>query len=201
MAGGAIVLRIPMIFALGFLAQFLIGGLSGIWVASPPLDYQAHDSYIVVAHFHYTLMAGSVFGLFAGVYYWFPKVTGRLLGERLGRVHFWLLAIGTNVTFFPMFFLGQDGMPRRVADYRGADGWEGLNGVATVGSWVIALGLLAFALNVALAFLRRPDAGPDPWDAQTLEWATASPPPPGNFTELPPVRSPQPLLDAKEAPA
>jgi cytochrome c oxidase subunit 1 len=199
MVGGTILLRSPMLFAIGFLVQFLVGGLSGIWVASPPLDYQAHDSYIVVAHFHYTLMAGSVFGLFAGVYYWFPKVTGRLLGERLGKVHFWLLALGTNLTFFPMFFVGQDGMPRRIADYRPADGWQTLNSIETVGSWIIALGLLAFALNVALAFVRRPDAGPDPWGAQTLEWATSSPPPPGNFGVLPPVRSAQPLLDAREA--
>jgi cytochrome c oxidase subunit 1 len=198
MIGGALILRTPMLFALGFLAQFLVGGLSGIWVASPPLDYQAHESYIVVAHFHYTLMAGSVFGLFAGVYYWFPKVTGRLLGERLGRAHFWLLALGTNMTFLPMFFLGQDGMPRRVADYARSEGWQTLNTVATVGSWVVALGLLAFAANVALTFLRTPDAGPDPWDAQTLEWATSSPPPHGNFATLPPVRSAQPLLDAKE---
>jgi len=201
MVGGTIALRTPMLFAIGFLVQFLVGGLSGIWVASPPLDYQAHDSYIVVAHFHYTLMAGSVFGLFAGVYYWFPKVTGRLLGERLGKAHFWLLALGTNLTFFPMFFVGQDGMPRRIADYRPADGWQTLNSIETVGSWIIALGLLAFALNVALAFVRRPDAGPDPWGAQTLEWATSSPPPPGNFGVLPPVRSAQPLLDAREAAA
>jgi cytochrome c oxidase subunit 1 len=200
MIGGAILLRTPMLFALGFLAQFLVGGLTGIWVASPTLDYQAHDSYFVVAHFHYTLMAGSVFGLFAAAYYWFPKVTGRLLGERLGRVHFWLLVVGVNLTFFPMFFLGEDGMPRRVADYRPSDHFQTLNVVATVGSWIIALGLLAFAANVALAFLRAPDAGPDPWGAQTLEWATSSPPPRHNFDgPLPPVRSPQPLLDAREA--
>lgn len=200
LAGGALVLRTPVLFALGFLVQFLIGGLSGIWVASPPLDYQAHDSYIVVAHFHYTLMAGSVFGLFAGIYYWFPKVTGRLLGERLGRWHFWLLALGTNLTFFPMFFVGNEGMPRRVADYRHADGWQTLNSLETAGSWIIALGLAAFVLNLALTALRRPVAGPDPWGAQTLEWATSSPPPPENFAgPLPPVRSPQPLLDAREA--
>jgi cytochrome c oxidase subunit 1 len=200
LAGGAIVVTTPMLFALAFLVQFLVGGLSGIWVASPPLDYQAHDSYIVVAHFHYTLMAGSVFGLFAGIYYWFPKVTGRLLGDRLGRAHFWLLALGTNLTFFPMFFVGQEGMPRRVADYRHVDGWQTLNSLETVGSWIIALGLLAFALNLALAALRTPDAGPDPWGAQTLEWTTSSPPPPGNFTgPLPPVRSPQPLLDLEAA--
>ena len=115
MVGGALVLRTPMLFALAFIVQFLVGGLSGIYVASPPLDYHVHDSYFVVAHFHYTLLAGSVFGFFAGVYYWWPKVTGRLLGERLGRVHFWLFVIGTNTTFIPQFILGYDGMPRRIA--------------------------------------------------------------------------------------
>jgi cytochrome c oxidase subunit 1 len=201
MLGGALVLRTPMLFAIAFLAQFLLGGLSGIWVASPTLDYHAHDSYVVVAHFHYTLMAGSVFGLFAGVYYWFPKWTGRLLGEGLGKAHFWLLALGTNLTFFPMFFLGEDGMARRIADYTRRDGWETLNGVATIGSWVIALAMIAFLVNVALAFLRDPDAGPDPWGAQTLEWATSSPPPRHNFDgPLPPIRSAQPLLDLAGVP-
>jgi cytochrome c oxidase subunit 1 len=201
MIGGALVLRTPMLFAIAFLAQFLVGGLSGIWIASPALDFQEHDSYVIVAHFHYTLMAGSVFGLFAGIYYWFPKVTGRLLGEGLGKLHFWLLAIGTNLTFFPMFFVGEDGMPRRVADYTKADGFQTLNGVATAGSWLIALGILAFLLNVALASLRAPDAGPDPWGGQTLEWATGSPPPRHNFDGvLPPVRSAQPLMDLAGVP-
>ena len=133
MVGGAIVLRTPMLFALGFIVQFLVGGLSGIYVASPPLDYHVHDSYFVVAHFHYTLLAGSVFGLFAGIYYWWPKVTGRLLFERLGRVHFWLFVVGTNLTFIPQFVLGYDGMPRRVADYSPAYGWAGWNTASTVG--------------------------------------------------------------------
>jgi cytochrome c oxidase subunit I len=199
MIGGTILLRAPMLFAVGFMVQFLVGGLSGIWTASPALDYHANDSYVVVAHFHYTLMAGSVFGLFAGVYYWFPKVTGRRLGERLGKAHFWLLAIGTNVTFFPMFILGEDGMARRVADYRASDGWTGINTLETVGAFVILAAVIAFFANVALSLLRAADAGPDPWDAQTLEWATASPPPRHNFDEaLPPIRSAQPLLDAKE---
>jgi cytochrome c oxidase subunit 1 len=188
-----------MLFAIAFLAQFLIGGVTGIWIASPTLDYHDHDSYFIVAHFHYTLMAGSVFGLFAAAYYWFPKVTGRLLGERLGKLHFWLLVIGVNLTFFPMFFLGFDGMARRVADYPRSAGWETLNSLETVGSWIIALGLVAFFLNIALAMVRAPDAGPDPWDGQTLEWATSSPPPRHNFPEaLPPIRSAQPLLDLKE---
>jgi cytochrome c oxidase subunit I len=201
MIGGALVLRTPMLFALGFLALFLIGGLSGIWVASPTLDYQEHDTYVVVAHFHYTLMGGSIFGLFAGLYYWFPKFTGRLLGEGLGKAHFWLLVIGTNLTFFPMFFVGEDGMLRRVADYTRADGFQTLNSVETAGSWVIALAMLVFLVNFALAFLREPGAGPDPWGAQTLEWATSSPPPRHNFDgPLPPVRSAQPLMDLAGVP-
>jgi cytochrome c oxidase subunit 1 len=199
MIGGSILLRTPMLFAVGFMVQFLVGGLSGIWIASPPLDYQENDSYVIVAHFHYTLMAGSVFGLFAGIYYWFPKVTGRMLGEALGKAHFWLLAIGVNLTFFPMFILGNDGMARRVADYRASDGWQDLNTLETIGAFVILAGIIAFFLNVALAMLRAPGAGPDPWDAQTLEWATSSPPPRHNFdAALPAVRSAQPLLDAKE---
>ena len=202
MFGGALVLRTPMLFALGFLALFLVGGLSGIWVASPPLDYQEHETYVIVAHFHYTLMGGSAFGLFAGLYYWFPKFTGRLLGEGLGKTHFWLMAIGTNLTFFPMFFVGEDGMLRRVADYTPADGWQTLNTLETVGSWVLALSILVFLVNFALAFLRYPDAGPDPWGAQTLEWATGSPPPRLNFDgPLPPVRSAQPLMDLRGVPA
>jgi cytochrome c oxidase subunit 1 len=197
--GGSIVFRTPMLFAIAFFLQFLIGGLSGVYVGSPPLDYHAHDSYVVVAHFHYTLFAGSVFGLFAGAYYWFPKVTGVMLREGLGKLHFWLLTIGTNLTFLPMFFLGYDGMPRRVADYTAADGWQGLNTTATVGAGIIALAMLVFVVNVAVSLVVGRPAGPDPWRAQTLEWATASPPPRFNFdTPLPPVRSAQPLLDLRE---
>jgi cytochrome c oxidase subunit 1 len=199
--GGRIRLRVPMLFALAFLVQFLVGGLTGIFVASPPLDYHVNNSYFVVAHFHYTLFAGSVFGLFAGVYYWWPKFTGRLLPEALGRVHLAFLAIGTNLTFFPMFFLGYDGMPRRVANYPASSGWEGLNVLSTIGSGVIALSLLVFLLAVAVASLRRPDAGPDPWGGQTLEWWAASPPPVHNFDDLPPVRTYAPLLDLREGTA
>jgi cytochrome c oxidase subunit I len=196
--GGALVLRTPMLFALGFFVQFLIGGLTGIYVASPPLDYHVHDSYFVVAHFHYTLFAGSVFGLFAAVYHWWPKVTGIMLGERLGRVHFWLLVIGTNVTFFPMFLLGFDGMPRRVADYAASAGWAGTNLLETIGSYVIALGMVAFAANVLTSWLAARPAGPDPWGGQTLEWATSSPPPRHNFDgPLPPIRSAEPLMDLR----
>jgi cytochrome c oxidase subunit 1 len=199
MVGGAIVLRTPMLFALGFIVQFLVGGLSGIYVASPPLDYHVHDSYFVVAHFHYTLLAGSVFGLFAGVYYWWPKVTGRLLFERLGRLHFWLFVVGTNLTFIPQFVLGYDGMPRRVADYSPAYGWAGWNTASTVGAGIVALSVVVFVVNVALTSIAGKAAGADPWEAHTLEWATTSPPPRHNFTAaLPAIRSHAPLLDLRE---
>jgi cytochrome c oxidase subunit 1 len=200
LAGGRIRLRVPMLFALGFLVQFLIGGLTGIWVASPALDNHENNSYFVVAHFHYTLLAGSVFGLFAGLYYWWPKVTGWMLREGLGRVHFWLFAIGTNLTFFPQFLLGQEGMTRRIADYPAASGWGDLNLLSTVGAYVVAAAMVVFALNVVLSARRRVEAGDDPWEAQTLEWATTSPPPPHNFDALPPIRTHAPLLDRREAP-
>jgi cytochrome c oxidase subunit 1 len=197
--GGSIVLRTSMLFGLTFFIQFLIGGLSGIFVASPVLDYQAYGTYIVVAHFHYTLFAGSIFGFFAGVYHWFPKITGALLRERLGKLHWALMVIGTNLTFFPMFFLGNDGMPRRVSRYPTHPGWGTLNELETIGAGIIALAVLAFLFNVWTSLRRRVPAGNDPWLGHTLEWATTSPPPPLNFeAPLPPIRSYAPLLDLRE---
>ena len=197
--GGAIRLTTAMLFALGFLVQFLIGGLTGIWVGSSVLDYHVNNSYFVVAHFHYTLFAGSFFGLMAAVYFWWPKVTGTLLREGLGRVHFALSVLGANLTFFPMFFLGEDGMTRRVADYPADAGWSTLNALASAGAACIALSLLVFAVNVAVSLGRPRRAGADPWGGHTLEWATSSPPPPHNFVDpLPPVRSYHPLLDVRE---
>jgi cytochrome c oxidase subunit I len=196
--GGAILLSSAMLFAVGFLLLFLLGGLSGIFVGSPPLDYHVHDSYFVVAHFHYTLFAGSLFGFFAAVYYWFPKVTGYFLREGLGKLHFALLFVGVNLTFFPMFILGYDGMPRRVADYTPASGFQSLNDVASAGSYVIALGMFVFFVNV-WASLRRPRFAPaDPWGGHTLEWWADSPPARFNFSSLPEVRSFAPLLDRRE---
>jgi cytochrome c oxidase subunit 1 len=197
MIGGAILLRTPMLFALGFICQFLIGGLTGIIVASPPLDYHVNGSFFIVAHFHYTLFAGSFFGLLAGVHYWFPKVSGAMLREGLGKLSFWLLAIGANLTFFPMFFLGFDGMPRRVPDY--ASHLGDLNLLSSIGAGVIALGVLVFLANVWVSLRNRVPAGDDPWGAQTLEWATSSPPPRHNFDSLPPITSHAPLLDRREA--
>jgi len=197
--GGAIRLTTAMLFALGFLVQFLVGGLSGIWVGSSVLDYHANNSYFVVAHFHYTLFGGSFFGLLAAVYMWWPKVTGTLLREGLGRLHFALSVLGANLTFFPMFFLGRDGMTRRVADYPESAGWGTLNLLESLGALCIALSLLVFALNVAVSLWRRRPATDDPWGGHTLEWATTSPPPRHNFTRLPPVRSYAPLDDLRHA--
>ncbi len=197
--GGSLVLRCSMLFGLAFFLQFLIGGLSGIFVASPVLDYQANDSYFIVAHFHYTLFAGSVFGFFAGVYHWFPKLTGARLREALGKLQLVLMVIGTNLTFFPMFFLGQDGMPRRISRYPTHPGWATLNLLETIGAGVIALGVATFLANVWVSLRRREFAGDDPWLGHTLEWATSSPPPPLNFDRpLPPIRSYAPLLDLRE---
>jgi cytochrome c oxidase subunit I len=198
MWGGAIVFRTSMLFALGFFAQFLIGGLTGIFVASPTLDYHVNDTYFVVGHFHYTLFAGSLFGLFAGLYHWFPKATGRRLGEGLGKLHFWLLVVGTNLTFFPFFILGYEGMVRRVADYPDQSRLADWNLASTIGSYVVAAALLVFLVNVVRSRLLGEPAGPDPWGGQTLEWWAASPPPRHNFDSLPAIRSHAPLQDLRE---
>jgi cytochrome c oxidase subunit 1 len=201
MWGGRIRLTTSMLFAVGFILLFLFGGLSGIVTASPPLDYHVHDSMFVVAHFHYTLFAGSLFGLFAGIYLWWPKVTGYLLHEGLGKLHFALLFVGSNLTFAPLFVLGYDGMPRRVADYSPDAGFTGWNTVSTIGSYVIGLGMLVFVWNVWHSTRNRTPAGPDPWEGQTLEWWAPSPPPRENFDRaLPPVRSYAPLFDLRHGP-
>ena len=195
---GQIRLTVAMLFAIGFLLMFLVGGLSGIWIASPPLNYQTNGSYFIVAHFHYTLFGGSVFGMFAAIYSWFPTVTGRLLDESLGRVHFALTMIGVNLTFLPMFLLGADGMPRRVADYPPSSGWQPLNDLATTGSYILAVSVAVFVVNIVVSLRRDVAAGPDPWLGHTLEWATASPPPRHNFASLPAIGSFAPLLDERE---
>src|SRR3954451_9179956 len=196
MIGGAIVFSSAMLFAIGFILLFLIGGLTGIIVASPPIDYHVHDTFFVVGHFHYTLFAGSLFGLPAGVHYWFPKATGAMLREGLGKLSFWLLVLGANLTFFPMFFLGFDGMQRRVPDY--APRLGDLNLLSSIGAGVIALAILVFLFNVADSLRRRHPAGDDRGRGQPLEWATSSPPPRHNFQRpLPPIDSHAPLLDRR----
>jgi cytochrome c oxidase subunit 1 len=187
----------PMLFALGFISLFLIGGLDGAFLAVVPFDFHVQDTYWVVSHLHYVLVAGSVFGIFAGLYYWFPKMTGRMLDEGLGKFQWLLLFVGTNLAFFPQHLLGLDGMIRRIVDYADNPGWTALNFSSTVGAFLIGASVLPFMWNVFIT-LRQPRTAPDdPWDANTLEWATTSPPPPYNFDALPPVRSERPLFDLK----
>ena len=195
--GGKISFKAPMLFALGFIAMFLIGGLNGAALAIVPFDYQVTDTYFVVAHLHYVLFGGSVFGIFAGIYYWFPKITGKLLNERLAQVHFWLMLIGLNVTFFPMHILGLLGMPRRIYTYPGNLGWNELNLIATVGAFTIGISVLVFVWNFIVTLRSGQAAGTDPWNAFTLEWDTDSPPKPYNFAEIPTVRSRRPFYDKK----
>jgi cytochrome c oxidase subunit 1 len=179
----------PLLFSIGFIAMFIIGGLSGVTHAIVPADYQQSDTYYIVAHFHYVLFGGSIFGLFAGFYYWWPKVFGRMLSEGLGKLHFWLMLIGFNMTFGPFHVLGLQGMPRRIYRYDPAQGWDFWNLVSTVGAFLIALSILVFIANVVRTRRRDRDAVADPWDGRTLEWTIPSPPPAHNFDEVPLVRS------------
>jgi cytochrome c oxidase subunit I len=192
---GQLTFATPMLFCLGFMFNFLIGGVTGVMIAAPPFDYQAQDTYFVVAHMHYVLGGGSLFAIFAGLYYWFPKMTGVMLHDRLGKAVFWLTLIGFNVTFWPMHLLGLRGMPRRVADYLPSLGLTTSNEVATLGSYIMALGVLVLIVDVSLALRRKVPAGDDPWGGYTLEWITTSPPPEHNFHWLPPIRSERPVFD------
>ena len=194
---GKLTFSTPLLFAFGFLTMFLIGGLNGAFSAAVPVDFALHDTYWVVAHLHYVLFGGSVFGVFAGIYYWFPKMTGRMLNETLGKIQFVIMFIGFNLTFFPMHQLGLAGMPRRIADYASNAGWSQLNMVATIGGFVIAASMIPFLWNVLVSLRSGKPAGDDPWEANTLEWATSSPPPPYNFDHLPEIRSERPVFDAR----
>jgi cytochrome c oxidase subunit 1 len=197
MYGGKLRMQAPMLFAVGFLSMFVIGGLTGIMLALAPFTFQMTDSYFVVGHFHWVLIGGTLFGTFAGLYYWYPKATGRLMSERLARWQFWLLLIGFIMTFGPMHVSGMLGMTRRIYTYEPGRGWELLNLITTLGAFVQAPSFLIFVINVVWSWKYGKVAGDDPWDAWTLEWATTSPPPSYNFETPPTVRSRRPLWDLK----
>jgi cytochrome c oxidase subunit I len=195
MWGGSIRLTTSMLFAVAFLLEFTIGGLSGVAFANVPVDWQLTDTYYVVAHIHFVLFGGTIFALFSGIYYWFPKITGRMLDEKVGRWHFWLVVIGFNATFFVQHFLGLLGMPRRVYTYPDLPWLRALNLTSTIGAGVLTLGILVFFCNILASFCLGRPAGNNPWDAWTLEWATTSPPPRENFLLVPAVKSRRPLWD------
>ena len=193
---GRPIFRTPLLFTVGSIIIFVIGGMTGVMIASVPFDLQVHDTYFIVAHFHYVILGGVVFPLFAGIYYWFPKVTGRMLSETAGKWNFWLMFIGVNATFFPMHQLGMEGMPRRVYTYLEGTGWGDLNLAASLGALVIFSGVVVFLGNVIHSLRRGAIAGANPWDAETLEWATTSPPPSYNYANTPVVAGRSPLWES-----
>jgi cytochrome c oxidase subunit I+III len=192
---GKLFLKLPLLWVFGFFFVFLVGGLTGVMLASVPVDWQVHDTFFVVAHFHYVLIGGAVFPLFGACYYWFPKITGRMLNETLGHIHFWLFFIGFNLTFFPMHMLGLGGMTRRVYTYPAEMQWGNMNTLATIGAMLMGLGVLAFTIDLVMSVKNGAIAGDNPWGAGTLEWATTSPPQSYNFLDLPTVGSRDPLWE------
>jgi cytochrome c oxidase subunit I+III len=195
---GTPVFKTPLLFIVGFIVTFIMGGLTGIMFAAIPFDQQAHDTYFVVAHFHYVIFGAAVFPILGGIFYWFPKVTGRMYRERAGQVSFWLTFVGTMVTFFPMHVVGLLGMPRRNYTYGADRGWTGLNLTETIGSYLLGAGLLLIVANLAWSRFRGAPAGDDPFGGDTLEWTTTSPPPPYNYPVIPKVTSPYPAWDAED---
>jgi cytochrome c oxidase subunit 1 len=195
---GRPVFKTPLLFVIGFIFTFVIGGLTGVMVASVPFDTQVHDTYFVVAHFHYVLVGGAVFPLLGAIYYWFPKMTGRMMSERLGKWAFWLIFVGFNLTFFPMHILGLQGMPRRIYTYQPDMPWHGLNLFVSLSAIILVAGFLVFFIDAIRAARRGAPAGNNPWDAPTLEWTTSSPPPSYNFLHIPVVSGPNPLWETPD---
>lgn len=197
MWGGKIEFKTPMLFCIGFLFQFLVAGLTGIMLSAAPFDWQLGNSYFVVAHFHYVIVGGILFTIFAAFYYWFPKMTGKMCNETLGKLHFWVFFIGFHLTFDFMHIPGLLGMPRRIYTYEPGRGWDIWNLIVTVGVFFQALGTLVFVANMLWSYFKGEDAGSDPWDSWTLEWSTSSPPPAYNFAAIPEIKSRRPLWDLK----
>jgi heme/copper-type cytochrome/quinol oxidase subunit 1 len=195
---GKPIFKTPLLFIVGFIVTFVIGGLTGVMVASVPFDTQVHDTYFVVAHFHYVLIGGAVFPLLGAIYYWLPKITGRMMSEYLGKWVFWLIFIGFHLTFFPMHVLGLQGMPRRIYTYQPDLPWHGLNLFVSASSLILIAGFLLFFVDAIRSARYGLPGGPNPWDAPTLEWATSSPPPSYNFLHIPVVNGSNPLWEQKE---
>jgi cytochrome c oxidase subunit 1/cytochrome c oxidase subunit I+III len=191
------VFKTPFLFFAGFVMLFVIGGMSGVMTAAVPLDWQLNETYFIVAHLHYVLLGINVFPVVGAIYYWFPKFTGRMMSEKLGKWSFWVMFIGFNAGFFPMHIAGLLGMPRRIYTYPSRMGWDGINMITSIGSFVFALGVLIFLVNVAISLRRGALSGPNPWDAPTLEWAISSPPPAYNFAVIPTVASRHPLWEER----
>jgi heme/copper-type cytochrome/quinol oxidase subunit 1 len=194
---GSLVMATPLYFSVGFISVFVVGGITGVFLAVFPVDWQLNDTYFVVAHFHYVLMGGAVFTIFAGLYYWFPKITGRMLSEPLGKASFWFMFVGFNVTFLVQHAAGLSGMPRRVYQYPAHAGLTVYNQISTAGAFILGIGILLSVVNFARSRTRGALAGPDPWKANTLEWFTTSPPPVNNFDVVPRVRSVEPMKDIR----